>query len=291
MGSVLWGNTASNGGSVSVNEHEAGSLASNHSLIRGQNPAGVGNIDATVPGFDPGFLLSNVVSRLYNFGLQPDSVLIDAGDASALPMDAFDLDGDGDLSEAFPLDLLGDARIHGAEVDIGPFELDLSQKDHDSAGSHYYFDHNSQAVVQDGLSWATAFSSLNDWFYLTSRSNINQLSIATGHYPTTGTIATDQTLTIHGGLDPNDGSFTIGHHSVIDPGHDARVITANLTASGVVFQHGLSDQGGGGLRNSGGPITLLHSRVNDNGVLPNASANVLGGGILSSNRAVTSLVE
>ena len=128
VGSVLWGNSGSNGGTVIVNEHQAGNLAANHSLVRSQNPTGAGNIDATVPGFDPGFLLADVNNGFYNFGLRTDSVLIDAGDATALPSDDFDLDGDGDVSEAIPLDLLGDPRVHSAEVDIGPFELDLSQE-------------------------------------------------------------------------------------------------------------------------------------------------------------------
>ena len=96
-----------------------------------------------------------------------------------------------------------------------------------------------------------------------------------------------QPIEVNGGLNPADGSFSIGQYSVIDPGHDARVMSANLTARGMAFQHGLINRAGGGLINSGGSITLVHSRVVDNGVLPASSGTVLGGGIRSSNASVS----
>jgi hypothetical protein len=51
------------------------------------------------------------------------SPALDAGDDTLLPVDEFDLDGDGDTAEPLPLDLAGNARIAGPAVDIGAYEL------------------------------------------------------------------------------------------------------------------------------------------------------------------------
>ncbi len=50
------------------------------------------------------------------------SPAIDAGALSALPADAFDLDGDGDLAEVLPFDALGGPRLRGKRPDLGAFE-------------------------------------------------------------------------------------------------------------------------------------------------------------------------
>ena len=47
---------------------------------------------------------------------------IDAGDNTALPADALDLDGDKDTSEALPYDLLLNERVVGDAVDLGAYE-------------------------------------------------------------------------------------------------------------------------------------------------------------------------
>jgi hypothetical protein len=54
--------------------------------------------------------------------LGPASPAADAGDDAALPADAADLDDDGDLGEATPLDLDESPRIVGGAVDLGAFE-------------------------------------------------------------------------------------------------------------------------------------------------------------------------
>ncbi|WP_154224759.1 choice-of-anchor Q domain-containing protein [Marinicella rhabdoformis] len=283
--SILWGNQVIRLQGPSPNEHQVGSLTANHSLIKGQNPAGTANIDATVMDFDPGFLALPNNNQTYNFGLRPDSVIIDAGDNSVLPTDIYDLDGDGDTNEIIPIDLLGQPRIHNGTVDIGPFELNLSRKNFNSAASHYYFDANTTAILQDGLSWATAFSSLNDWFYLPDRTNVNTLSIAAGHYLTSGTIQFDQTVSLYGGLNPNDGSFLLGNFSVIDPGHGARVMNSvgDLTARGISLRHGLDLNGQGGGLLALQNLLLIQSQVEDNrsiSEIENSTAR--GGGISSS---------
>jgi hypothetical protein len=55
--------------------------------------------------------------------LTPGSPLKDVGDDALVPADATDLDADGDLSEALPLDLDALPRIVGAAVDPGAHEL------------------------------------------------------------------------------------------------------------------------------------------------------------------------
>ena len=50
------------------------------------------------------------------------SPCIDAGDADAIPKDAIDLDGDGDILEPLPLDRGGNPRVTGDAVDIGAYE-------------------------------------------------------------------------------------------------------------------------------------------------------------------------
>lgn len=119
---ILWNNFAETDGIVvttNASEHEGGTLTTNHSLIKNQNPAGAGNIDATVMGFDPLFV--DEVGG--NFRLQEGSPLNDSGDFNLLPFDDYDIDGDGDFMELFPLDLDGYARDVGFNVDIGPYEF------------------------------------------------------------------------------------------------------------------------------------------------------------------------
>ena len=52
----------------------------------------------------------------------PESPCIDHGSDSLLPIDALDLDDDGDLFEPLPVDFFGELRIGGASVDIGSIE-------------------------------------------------------------------------------------------------------------------------------------------------------------------------
>ena len=54
--------------------------------------------------------------------LQQDSPCIDEGLSSALPADYYDLDEDGNTSEAIPFDIDGNPRVIGDIVDIGAYE-------------------------------------------------------------------------------------------------------------------------------------------------------------------------
>jgi hypothetical protein len=101
---------------------------------------GVGNIIA-----DPRFVDADGPDNIPgteddDLRLRADSPCIDAGDSTALPADTFDLDEDGDVTEALPIDVLGNRRVlfapphasppdvgvpdgTGAIIDMGAFEL------------------------------------------------------------------------------------------------------------------------------------------------------------------------
>ena len=100
---------------------------------------GEGNIDAA-PLFDA------------DLRLLPGSAGIDAASAALLPVDALDVNGDGDTAEALPLDLAGaprrtddsatpDTGAGPAPIpDMGAFELTVCQADFDGDGELTLFD-------------------------------------------------------------------------------------------------------------------------------------------------------
>jgi hypothetical protein len=57
-----------------------------------------------------------------DYRLKASSPAIDAGSSTALPADSLDLDGDGATSEALPVDLNGNPRAVGSQVDMGAYE-------------------------------------------------------------------------------------------------------------------------------------------------------------------------
>jgi hypothetical protein len=59
-----------------------------------------------------------------DYRLQSGSPAVNAGDALQLPADEQDLDDDGNTAELIPVDLDDIARVIGANVDIGAYELD-----------------------------------------------------------------------------------------------------------------------------------------------------------------------
>ncbi|MGJ8663654.1 MAG: hypothetical protein ACSHWU_08385 [Marinicella sp.] len=129
--SILWGNRELEKVSGVVqtdgfNEHEGGTLTTSHSLIRGEDLSTYNGIDATNIGFDP--LFADEAND--DFRLLVGSPLIDAGNFSLLPLDVYDIDTDGDLTERIPIDLDGLSRELGVNVDMGPYEYsDLIFKD------------------------------------------------------------------------------------------------------------------------------------------------------------------
>jgi predicted outer membrane repeat protein len=130
--SILWGNEVPEGaeGGVAL-FHEAGEGPTvERSIVEGGCPVAVdceGVLDA-----DPLFARSPHPGGDGAWGTADDdygslrlvegSPGVDAGLASLLPADRWDLDGDGDTAEPLPLDVAGDPRVVGAEVDLGAYE-------------------------------------------------------------------------------------------------------------------------------------------------------------------------
>ena len=69
-------------------------------------------LDRSLPRFADPFGPDRLRGTLDDdYSLGSGSFCIDAGDAQVLPPEAFDLHGDGDTSEPWPLDLLGNPRV------------------------------------------------------------------------------------------------------------------------------------------------------------------------------------
>ena len=102
---IFWNNRNANGATESTQLSNSGTSVPivNNSVVHGWSGtmAGVGTFDA-----DPLF----VDEPGGDFRLSDGSPALDAGDSSALPADAFDVDGDLDTAEALPVDLDGAPR-------------------------------------------------------------------------------------------------------------------------------------------------------------------------------------
>jgi hypothetical protein len=124
VGNILWNDSAPAGAeigsadspmvtevliAVDENDIQGGCDASPTSLL-----ACGSNLDV-----DPSF----VNAGAGNLALQPGSPVQHQGDATALPADVADLDGDNDTAEATPYDRAGNPRVVGADVDMGAYEL------------------------------------------------------------------------------------------------------------------------------------------------------------------------
>ena len=160
--SIVWGNTNLVDGFESPDEY-FGSLTSSYSLIKGENPAGTGNIDATTPGFDPLFV--DEVGDI--FRLQAASPLKDSGNNSLLPLDDYDIDYDGNTTEPLPIDFDGGQRVFDTTVDIGPFEFQSYlgiAKNATVSGSEVTFDYYIENLSTSSLSNISLTDSLDDIF-------------------------------------------------------------------------------------------------------------------------------
>jgi len=107
------------------NFQNATPLAFDSNLVQGLTGllGGEGNIDADPRFADPVGPDGEPGTGDEHLALAFSSPARDAGDASLLPADLLDLDGDGDTGEAVPLDLADAARVVGANVDMGALEI------------------------------------------------------------------------------------------------------------------------------------------------------------------------
>ncbi len=174
--STLTKNSASVDGGGIYNDSTA-SLTLNNSIVSlntgGLNPEVYGaytntsNVSLVGDNPNPLFVRNPSAGTDGNWGTEDDdygdlrlrgnSPAINAGENSLLPVDTFDLDEDGNTSEALPIDLLGNDRIVNNTIDIGAYEyfsvptnilcVDASADPNDG---------------NNGLSWGTAYVDLQD---------------------------------------------------------------------------------------------------------------------------------
>jgi hypothetical protein len=125
---VLWGNAAPLGPEVYVAAGAGPSIE--RAVIGGGCPSS--STCAAVLDQDPLFVRAPDPGPDRTWGtadddygdlrVQAGSPALDFGLTSLLPPDVWDLDGDGDTAEPLPIDVAGQARVRGPEVDLGAYE-------------------------------------------------------------------------------------------------------------------------------------------------------------------------
>ncbi|MCA2506700.1 MAG: cadherin domain-containing protein [Microcystis sp. M54BS1] len=105
--SIIWGN----GGTALYNTGSTPTIT--NSIVQG-GFTGTGNLNV-----NPQFV--DAIND--DFRLQSTSPAINAGNNASLPADSRDLDGDSNITEAIPFDIVRNPRINGTNVDMGAYEF------------------------------------------------------------------------------------------------------------------------------------------------------------------------
>lgn len=127
--SLVANNEAPNGSDIDKSSY--GNLTGAHNLVgNGSDQAAI--VDG-VDGNQVGTSMAPIDPRLgdqsqrnggqWGYPLRHDSPAINAGNNDLLPIDTFDLDGDGNTSEPLSTDVTGISRVANGTVDIGAFEF------------------------------------------------------------------------------------------------------------------------------------------------------------------------
>lgn len=135
--SILWGNAAVEGPQVTLwynsvltmtyCDLEGGEQDVN--VVESVLVWGTGNIEGDPCFAAPGYRDMNGIWLGGDYRLRAGSPCIDAGDDASIPLDADDLDGDGNKVELIPIDLGGEVRIVDGDkdgnsvVDMGAYEF------------------------------------------------------------------------------------------------------------------------------------------------------------------------
>lgn len=82
---------------------------------------------------------------------QVGSALADAGSVADLPLDTYDLDGDGNTTEPLPVDATGAVRVRGSAVDIGAVEGNSAPVLVDLAGGNTYIEGGNAVVIDNDV--------------------------------------------------------------------------------------------------------------------------------------------
>jgi len=131
--------TSVQGGMSAGTIDDGGNIDSAPLFVRAPNDGGDGwGDDPETPDIDEA---SN--DDYGDLRLQAGSPCIDTGSAALLPADVADVDGDGDIAEALPIDLDFHPRVLCGEVDMGAYEFGIGD-----------FDCNDVVNLNDFANWS-----------------------------------------------------------------------------------------------------------------------------------------
>lgn len=238
--------------------------------------------------------------------LKAGSPALNGGDVNLLPADSRDLDGDGNTSEKIPLDLAGNTRVVGANVDLGAYEGAELAPAPTPALSRVVYVRAGAGGSNNGTSWTDAYTSLQD--ALAAAQSGDKIWVAGGTYkPTTGT---DRTATftlknnveIYGGFAGTETSFSqrnvstnvttlSGDIGTVNNTADNvyHVVTSNSPANTAVLD-GFTISGGNANgstnQNIGGGIYIPDSNpILRNLIIENNNASSSGGGLYNGGNS------
>ncbi len=151
-------------------------------------------------------------------GLQPspDSPLINAGDATKLPLDTSDLDKDQDIKEAIPFDITGRTRVLNASVDVGAYEFSSSIMNEQT---QIYVDISAMGA-NNGTSWRDAFTDLQH--ALDAAAENAEIRVAAGTYKPTA--APDETTD-----DNRNKAFHFDRNLILKGSYNPEIETQDFT--------------------------------------------------------------
>ncbi|NCS16715.1 MAG: cadherin [Microcystis aeruginosa G13-12] len=296
--SILYGNQNSSG----TNQISGGGVTVANSIIQGGGFTGATDND---PLF--------VNAKADDLRLKAGSPALNGGDVNLLPADSRDLDGDGNTSEKIPLDLAGNTRVVGANVDLGAYEGAELAPAPTPALSRVVYVRAGAGGSNNGTSWTDAYTSLQD--ALAAAQSGDKIWVAGGTYkPTTGT---DRTATftlknnveIYGGFAGTETSFSqrnitanvttlSGDIGTVNNTADNvyHVVTSNSPANTAVLDgftiSGGNANGTGTNQNIGGGIYIPDSNpILRNLIIENNNASGNGGGLYNGSNANYSLTS
>jgi predicted outer membrane repeat protein len=291
--SILYGNQNSSG--TTTNQISGGGVTVANSIIQGGGFTGATDNN-------PLFVNANAD----DLRLKAGSPALNAGDVNLLPADSRDLDGDGNTFEKIPLDLAGNTRVVGANVDLGAYEGAEIAPVPTPALSRVVYVRAGAGGSNNGTSWTDAYTSLQD--ALAAAQSGDKIWVAGGTYkPTTGT---DRTATftlknnveIYGGFAGTETSFSqrnvstnvttlSGDIGTVNNTADNvyHVVTSNSPANTAVLD-GFTISGGNANgstnQNIGGGIYIVSSNpILRNLIVENNNATSSGGGLYNTSLA------